>query len=284
MKKAIQFVILLSLISFASMGHAFEPTELLQWNQGLHLRSDPLPPELRLRVEISERFYVWNEKIVQIGGKKEDSKTVHQPEIRLQYQFWRDLTWGKFEGYLASSFPTHEDVFDRLDFTWELGYTVFDRVRFEWGHLRGLNIGKANPHKEGRHGVSHYWIGAAVKAYQTKDLLLDIYGKYYTFANTRVLDSTKTVRDEVAIEGEVGSRLYWRVFPHIIAIAAPYALIDGGIDRVGVIPAIRYNIGEHLTFLPRGISLETSANLAENISRVKRTENAWWFRIMWELR
>lgn len=281
---AVLTMVLAITICSASVSNAFEPTELLQWNQGLHFRSEPLLPEPRLRVEISERFYYLHEAPVQIGGKKSDSKAVHEPEIRLQYRFLENPTLGKFEGYLASSFPTHEDVYDRLDFVWELGYTFLDRIRIEYGHLRGLNVGRANPHREGRHGVSHYWIGSSVKLHQSKDLLVDVYGKYYTFANTRATNSTTTVRDETAIKGEVGSRVYYRFLSHLILWGAPYALFDGGVERVGVIPGLRYNIGEHWKFIPKGISIEASANLAKNISKKDPTENAAWFRIMWEFR
>src|SRR5919198_763473 len=84
---------------------AYEPTELLQWNQGLHLRSEPRPAEPRLRVEPSWRYFVWNEVPAQIGRTTE-APAKHEFDLRLQYRLIESSQWGKVEIYFGPAYLT----------------------------------------------------------------------------------------------------------------------------------------------------------------------------------
>ena len=266
------------------VAHAFEPTELLQWNQGLHLRSEPPREEPRLRVEPSWRYFLWNELPAQIGETTE-TPAKHEFDLRLQYKLIEAPEWGKVELYFGSAYLTVEDVTDRLDVTAEAGYTVWDRLRFEFGTFRGLNVGRTNPPRAGRLGLTQTWVGGSVKLLQLEDLLFDAYGRYYVDSNTRATTSGRIDDARDAIEGEVGARASYRLWRHFIATLAPYMLFDSGIATVGAYPELRYNFGEHV-FGQRantplqGMSLELGANVNSNFHE----KNAVWVRLIWELR
>ena len=265
------------------IAEAFEPTELLQWNQGLHLRSEPPREEPRLRVEPSWRYFLWNEVPAQIG-KATESPAKHELDLRLQYKLIEAPEWGKIEMYFGPAYLTVEDVTDRINLTAEAGYTVWDRLRFEFGTLRGLNVGRSNPPRAGRLGVTQTWVGGSYKLLQQEDLLIDAYGRYYVDANTQATTSGQ-IDERDAIRGEVGARAYYRLGRYFIATLAPYVLFDTGIATVGAYPELRYNFGEHVfgerVKIPlQGVSLELGANVNEKFS----AKNAVWIRVVWELR
>ncbi len=267
------------------VAQAFEPSELLQWNQGFHLRSEPPAEEPRLRVEPSWRYFLWNELPAQIGETTE-SPAKHELDLRLQYKLIEAPEWGKIELYFGSAYVTVEDVTDRLDVTAEVGYTVWDRLRFEFGTFRGLNVGRKNPPRAGRLGVTQTWLAGSGKLLQREDFLLDAYARYYVDTNTRSTTSGRIDAERHAIQGEVGARAYYRLGRYFIATLAPYMLFDGGgIATVGTYPGLRYNFGEHVfgqrVKVPlQGMSVEVGANLNSDFHE----KNAAWIRLIWELR
>jgi hypothetical protein len=273
-------------VTLACAGHVaegFEPTELLQWNQGFHLRSNPPSEEPALRVEPSWRYFIWNEVPAQIGTGG-DKPAKHEFDLRLQYRLIDASEWGKVELYFGSAYLTVEDVTDRLNITAEIGYTLWDKVRLEFGQFQGLNVGRKNPPKAGRLGASQIWLGGSYKLFQREDLLFDVYGRYFVDANTEATPSTR-IDASKAIQGEVGARAYYRLGRYVIATVAPYMLFDTGIATVGAYPELRYNLGEHAfgdrgDSPLRGFSLELGANVNQNF----KEKNALWIRIVWELR
>jgi len=259
------FLGLLLLLTTALPVRAFEPDELLQWDQ-----------EERLRGEISLRYLMLNSQTVQInrGGPNALSKF----DARFQYRLFENPGWGKFECYLGFSLLTHWDVFDRLDFAQECGYTFEEAIRLEIGHLQMLNIGASN---RGR-GLSSYWVGGSGRVLATEPLKLDGYLRYFFDSNLPAAIQKRLESAEEALTLESGLRIQYRLLPSLTLFGAPYLYFDDSLSlaRVGVYHGIRYQIGEHLHFLPRSTALELGGNFAANTD-FDRKETVGWFRLIW---
>ncbi len=276
--KRMTFAISLAVVFIFCAGSSmafFEPDELLQWDQ-----------KEKLTGSVSLRYYPINDQPVQLGKPIESSPNyLSKADVRLQYRLWEGKS-GKVEFYVGSAFLTHVDVFDRLHFAYEFGYTFKEKVRLSLGHFNALNIGFNNiPDR----GVSAAWMGASGKIYQSDNLLLSGYGKYYWSSKipSRIesrfgaKDDLGVSEDILKIETGLQALAKWRNFEFFLA---PYAYLGDSfkVERIGSYGGTRYDVMPLLkNLLP--VKLEIAGNYNTNID-LERNEKQLWLRIILELK
>ncbi|MBI2054532.1 MAG: hypothetical protein HYT39_00310 [Candidatus Sungbacteria bacterium] len=251
-----------------TLARAFEPTRLLQWNQ-----------EERLSANILGRYFLLNNRPVQRGTPESSSSAAWEYGLRLQYRILEVPSLGKLEAYADSEGFTHEDVFDSWQVLVQLGWTLRN-FRVSLGHLRELNVGRGNQHGDGRHGAFQLWVGPDVKVVDTEKWLVDAYGRYFIKANIQASVSNR-LDEGNAMLGEVGLHATYRLLPYLSLNASPYVLADDKVERLGVYPAVIFDVSKKLPFVPAGMSLELGGNFG---SSVHRREEVVWFGLNWKLK
>ncbi|GEM_PF-3752321 len=242
---------------------ALEPSGFFQWNQ-----AD------RLRLELSESFYPINDKPVQVGKSSDPARS--QFNTTIQYRLFEMPSLGKFEVLVVSSLDTHEDIYDRLEMLFGGAYT-FGNFRAEIGHERMLNIGTSNRDR----GVSLLWVGGSYKVYDEKNVLVDVYGRYYLHSNIHPTVSNQ-VQDRNRLTAEVGTHLTYQPFKTIEITLAPYGLAgeDYTVQRAGAYATLLYKISEHVTVLPKGVGIELGADYSRDLTPRGKDENRVWVRFL----
>ncbi|MDP2945983.1 MAG: hypothetical protein Q8N61_00825 [bacterium] len=253
----------------------FEPDELLQWDQ-----------KEKLTGSVSLRYYPINDQPVQLGRSIESNPNyLSRADVRLQYRLWEGKG-SKVEFYVGSAFLTHVDVFDRLHFAYEFGYTFKEKVRLSLGHFNALNIGLENiPNR----GISATWVNASGKIYQSDNLLLSGYGKYYWSSKipSRIGskfgagDDGDVSGDILKIETGLQALAKSRNFEFFLV---PYAYLGDSskVERIGSYGGARYDVRPLLkNLLP--VKLEIAGNYNTNID-LERNEEQLWLRIILELK
>lgn len=261
------FLVIALLLTCVTPARAFEPSEFIQWNQ-----------DRALRVGINYRYFFLNDQPVQVG-KHGSEPALSQFDIQMQYRFFEDRRWGKLEGYLEPSLLTHEDIYDRLNLAYGFAFTFLRNYRIEMGHERKLNIGTSNHDL----GVSLFWVGGSYKILDKKDIILDVYGRYYLDSNIPSTISNQ-IKNENNLEAEGGARVTKRFNKFLEFTLAPYLLMgeDKGLSRIGAYPLFTYSIGKHFKVIPEGIGIEIGADISRDIVGDKRDQQNVWIKLRWQ--
>jgi len=262
----IVFLAIILLLVYATPVRALEPSGFIKWDQ-----------DQKISAMIGYRYFFLNDQPVQIGENKNDP-ALSQFDIQLQYRFFEDHRWGKLEGYLGPSLLTHEDIYDRLNLTYGFAFTL-ENYRIEMGHERKLNIGTSNHDL----GISLFWIGGSYKILDKKEIMLDVYGRYFLDSNIPPTISNR-VQNENRLNAESGARATAHLNKFLEFTSAPYLLLgeDKGPSRIGIYPALFYKIGKHFKIIPEGISIEIGADISRDLIGDKRDQQNAWIKLFWQ--